>query len=1155
MNFYQYFTIRSGFFFLAFFTLILLSVVVSSSSDPDDNASSHFMMSNPALASGDWDIDNNGQADALTDGLLFLRYAFGLTGDALVSGVVASDAQYTTASDIEQELATVYDSSGDIDGNGSVDALSDGLLVLRYLFGLDGDTLTAGVIGSGATVTDSAALETYLSTLMPQAPYIILNGSVTINHEQATSYVDAGATATDFIDGSVTVTTIGLVDSDTAGIYTSSYSATDSEGNVSRVLTRTVTVADTITPVITLVGDATLDVEQDSTYTDAGATAVDAVDGSITVITAGSVDTATPGTYILSYTATDNAGNQATVTRSITVTSSKFVVDVFANGEVDPIWDDGMNAADSEIDWSSCNNGGNDCPNISWEIVQDSERGGVVQIEHSSANKQAIFYFKASSGQDLSGYAGGELIFDIKTITGDSNYSIKVDCIHPCSSGDQSMGLRGNSGWETVIIKVDTLVDAGLSLATVDTGIVIWATEYTDTVFQLDNVRWEDTDISDGTDPVDPVSGDDGWVIPSFSGYQSPNSYTDYDLVWSDEFDGSALNTSDWTFEIGTGNDGWGNNELQYYTNRNLYLKDGVMVIRADEESFRGRSYTSSRIKTQGNQNFQYGRIDIRARMPEGQGIWPALWMLGKNINEVSWPYCGEVDIMEMVGGGSGKDNRVVGTAHWNAGGLNASYSPASFGNPKLMPENLSNNFHVYSIVWDSNRIKWYIDDVQYHIMSIDNSASLEAFQKEFFLIFNLAVGGQWPGNPDTSTVFPQRLLVDYVRVFQDENGNSSGQSGTTHPVPGLIEAEDYTDMSGIQIETTTDTGGGSNVGYIDTGDWLEFSLDVADEGSYLIEYRVASKVGSNGFQTLIDGTLIDTQGVQNTGGWQSWTTNSVIVNLNSGEHTLRLNAIGNEWNLNWINFTVHEESVAKPVNSSKWFHQTQLPNGNSWYNGEQQHYTDRIENASVANGILSITAKKESFEDQGVTKQYTSARLNSKFAFTYGRVEVRAKIPEGQGTWPAIWMLSKDINEPGAYFAEDFGTTSWPDGGEIDILEHWGGNPNYAQSAIHTRSSFGGTINHGGQSIPTMTSDFHIYSLDWSAEKMVFKVDGVEHYTYKPETKNNETWPFDRDQYLLLNFAIEDSIYQGFEEDNLNVDFVRIYGENNNLIWSDEFD
>ena len=182
--------------------------------------------------------------------------------------------------------------------------------------------------------------------------------------------------------------------------------------------------------------------------------------------------------------------------------------------------------------------------------------------------------------------------------------------------------------------------------------------------------------------------------------------------------------------------------------------------------------------------------------------------MLVKNINEGSRPYCGEIDIMEMVGGGSGKDNRVVGTAHWNAGGLNTSYSPKSFGNPKLMPENLSNNFHVYSLIWDSIRIKWYIDDVQYHIMSIDSSVSLEAVQKEFFLIFNLAVGGEWPGSPNTSTVIPQRMLVDYVRVFQDENGSTSGQSGSTYPVPGLIEADNYTDMSGIQLETTTDTDG-----------------------------------------------------------------------------------------------------------------------------------------------------------------------------------------------------------------------------------------------------------------------------------------------------------------------------------------------------------
>ena len=443
------------------------------------------------------------------------------------------------------------------------------------------------------------------------------------------------------------------------------------------------------------------------------------------------------------------------------------------------------------------------------------------------------------------------------------------------------------------------MVADGLSLATINTGIVIWATQYTDTVFQIDDVRWEDTD--GGENPEQPKAND-GWIIPTYTGYTTPESYEGYGLTWSDEFSGTDINTNYWGFDIG-GN-GWGNNELQYYTNRNAYLKDGMLVIRAQQESYSGRNYTSARLKTQGKQNFQYGRIDIRARMPEGQGIWPALWMLGKNITEVSWPYCGEVDIMEMVGGGSGKDNRVLGTAHWNVGGLTTDYSPTYFGNTKSMSENLSNNFHVYSIVWDSNRIKWYIDDVQYHIMSIDDSASLAAFQKEFFFIFNIAVGGNLPGNPNTSTVFPQRLLVDYVRVFQDENGNTGGESGSTYPVPGLIEAEDYSDMSGIQIETTTDTGGGSNIGYVDTGDWVEFSLDVATEGSYLIEYRVASDVGSAGFQVLIDGTQIDTQTVEDTGGWQSWITNSATVNLTAGEQTLRLDAIGNEWNLNWIKFS-----------------------------------------------------------------------------------------------------------------------------------------------------------------------------------------------------------------------------------------------------------
>ncbi|MEN0003520.1 MAG: family 16 glycosylhydrolase [Bacteroidota bacterium] len=232
------------------------------------------------------------------------------------------------------------------------------------------------------------------------------------------------------------------------------------------------------------------------------------------------------------------------------------------------------------------------------------------------------------------------------------------------------------------------------------------------------------------------------------------------------------------------------------------------------------------------------------------------------------------------------------------------------------------------------------------------------------------------------------------------------------------------------------------------------------------------------------------------------------------------------------------------PIDDTKWFHQTQLPLPDSWYNSEIQHYTNREENAKVENGILKITARKETFTDQGVTKQYTSARLNSKFAFTYGRVEIRAKLPFGVGTWPAIWMLGKNINEDGAYWDnEGFGTTPWPACGEIDIMEHWGHNQNFVQSAMHTPSSFGATENHGGRILPTASTAFHVYALEWTPEKMVFSVDDVIHYVYNPIDKNPDTWPFDAEQYLLLNVAIQESIIPTtFTQSAMEIDYVRVY-------------
>ena len=230
-------------------------------------------------------------------------------------------------------------------------------------------------------------------------------------------------------------------------------------------------------------------------------------------------------------------------------------------------------------------------------------------------------------------------------------------------------------------------------------------------------------------------------------------------------------------------------------------------------------------------------------------------------------------------------------------------------------------------------------------------------------------------------------------------------------------------------------------------------------------------------------------------------------------------------------------------IDSSKWHHQTLLPNGSSWYNNEIQHYTDRIDNSNVSNGVLNIVGKKEVYNSQGVTKQYTSARLNSKFAFQYGKIEIRAKLPSGIGTWPAIWTLGKNINENGAYwYNQGYGTTSWPACGEIDIMEHWGYNQNYIQSATHTPSSYGGTLNIGGQVIPTASSEFHIYTLLWYPDRLIFSVDGNIHYIYKPIELNNDTWPFNEEQYLLLNFAILPDIDPNFVADTLEVEYVRIY-------------
>lgn len=238
-------------------------------------------------------------------------------------------------------------------------------------------------------------------------------------------------------------------------------------------------------------------------------------------------------------------------------------------------------------------------------------------------------------------------------------------------------------------------------------------------------------------------------------------------LVWSDEFDGPTLNMDNWVFELGDGCSknlcGWGNNELQTYTARpeNITFQNGQMVITARKERLDGKDYTSVRIKTEGKKSFKYGRIELRAKLPVGKGIWPAFWLLPQANVYGGWPRSGELDLMEYLGH---EPNKVHGTVHYGPGPGSIQKS-ASYTLPS---GNFNEAFHVFSIEWDVDVIRWYVDGNLYATVNKSGFGSnTYPFNEEFFIIINMAVGGNWPGAPDATTVFPQQLLVDYVRVYQ----------------------------------------------------------------------------------------------------------------------------------------------------------------------------------------------------------------------------------------------------------------------------------------------------------------------------------------------------------------------------------------------------
>ena len=237
-------------------------------------------------------------------------------------------------------------------------------------------------------------------------------------------------------------------------------------------------------------------------------------------------------------------------------------------------------------------------------------------------------------------------------------------------------------------------------------------------------------------------------------------------LTWSDDFEGIAGSSPDklkWTYDIGTGNNGWGNSELEYYTNRtsNVQLNgEGQLVITARKESYSGSGYTSARIKTQGLFSQTFGRFEARIKTPTGPGIWPAFWLLGDNITEVSWPQCGEIDIMEQ----RGQQPAITHGSVHGPGYFGANAKTKSFG---LMTGRFDTDFHIYAIEWGEDYIDFFIDDYLYQRIQPNDLTGEWVFNKSFFIILNVAVGGNYVGYPTTGTPFPQSMIIDYVKVYK----------------------------------------------------------------------------------------------------------------------------------------------------------------------------------------------------------------------------------------------------------------------------------------------------------------------------------------------------------------------------------------------------
>lgn len=538
---------------------------------------------------------------------------------------------------------------------------------------------------------------------------------------------------------------------------------------------------------------------------------------------------------------------------------------------------------------------------------------------------------------------------------------------------------------------------------------------------------------------------------------------TNCTLIFSDEFDGTTLDLSKWTPLVGDGTaqgiPGWGNNELQYYQPDNATVSGGFLTITAREEFVGGRDYTSSRLITENKADFTYGRMEMRAKMPIGQGLWPAFWMFFTDpsgsvpaLGEYGgWAASGEIDIMEYLGNAP---EEIFGTIHFGQPFPGNQFDSEFFPNPTNI--NFNDDFHTFAIEWEPGEIRWYVDNELYATKNTwwSNGGNYPApFDQDFHLLLNLAVGGNLPGNPDATTVFPQEFVIDYVRVYEsldlpaasitspvdgaslsagpltitadasanlgvasvqflqgdfvlgedntapyelsladvaegpyriralvtDTAGNinysdfvdvtvgSAAQgpySMEAARIPGMVEAEDfdtggqgvasndndpaanlgsqdfagigniYRNPDGVDLEPTSDAGGGSNVGFTNTGEWLEYTVEVATAGAYDVIARVASEGSGGSFNLEFDGVdKTGAIGFPATGGFQTWVdvVKENIV-LDAGVQVMRLNFLASNFNINKLTFVPADPSSGEKVVFADMEHGDPFDGTNGWF-------------------------------------------------------------------------------------------------------------------------------------------------------------------------------------------------------------------------------